>query len=177
MNQAIQHSRVREGLGKAAAPAAGNSQQFLIFLRRHLRLLRWLVPTGLLLLVVIYEASASSWMLRTMGQTPHTLLDTFVFGILGPALAFLLIDFVDRYLQERETSDLQAQLLAQVQDDAQASRQLSDDAVQVLYVAGALIDTLKACQPEMTEETVAQIEASEEALDRAIENLRHHLMG
>ncbi|MDX1616799.1 MAG: histidine kinase [Candidatus Promineifilaceae bacterium] len=145
-------------------------------LRSRLRTMRWLVPLSLALLVVFYEFGPTRFIHDRLGFVHHAILDTLVFGTIGPILVFVLITFVERWLEERETSDLQSQLVDQARADARESRQLCDDVVQILFSTGALIQVLKEELDDPTPETQRQIDVTERALSRAIEDVRSHLL-
>ncbi len=144
--------------------------------RQRLGLLKWLIPAGLMLLVMGYYLGPARWLYDGLGFTYNILADLLIFGTVGPALAFVLLYFLERWLEERDTSDLQAQILAQAREDAQKSRQLNDDALQILFAAGTLIDSLKSSHPDLPPETAVKIEAMEQALDQAMQQLRAHLL-
>ncbi len=138
--------------------------------------LKWTIPLALALLVAGYELLPAIWIHDTWGVGFHALLDMFLFGTIGPAIVYVLLNFLERWLEERETSDLQAQILQRAREDAHHSRQLNDDAVQVLFSASALIESLKANHSELPPDTLAHIEITEQALDKAIRELRAHLL-
>ena len=144
--------------------------------RRFLPRLRWLIPLGLALLVIIYEIGPAFWIYESYGIDAHIMVEIVVFGTIGPLLSFFLLNFLERWLEERETSDLQAQILAQAQQDAHTSRVLSDYAIQMLFAAGTLITSLKESHPELTEETAVQIQGIENSLNQAIAQIRTHLL-
>jgi len=100
-----------------------------------------------------------------------------IFGTVGPLLAFFALSLLEQWFEERETSDLQAEILADARRDSERSRQLSDDAIQVLFAASALISSLQSVQAEIPMEYVSQLKNTETALDSAIRNLRLHLLG
>jgi signal transduction histidine kinase len=145
-------------------------------IRQRLPQLRWLIPLGLALLVAVYEVWPAFWIYRTFGINAHIVVEIVVFGTVGPILTFLLLTFLERWLEERETSDLQAEILAKAQQDAHASRLLSDDAIQMLFAAGTLITSLKESHPEMNGETAVQVQAIENSLNQAIAQIRSHLL-
>src|SRR3990172_7021006 len=102
-------------------------------LRRRLGLLQWLVPAGLLLLVVAFEIGPSRWIHNRMGDMYHFVAEILIYGTVGPVLAFILLDFLGRWLEERETSDLQAQVLARARAQARLPRQLRDDTLPTFF--------------------------------------------
>ncbi len=130
-----------------------------------------------MLLVIAYEIGPANWLHNRLGHSYHILADILLFGSVGPALTFVLLHFLDRWLEERETSELQAQRLAQVREEAKNSRTLNDNAMQVLFAASTLIALLKSDQHELPSETAVQLEETAQALDRAVRQLRAHLTG
>jgi len=145
-------------------------------LRGNLHTLKWAIPLALALLVAGYEMLPAIWIHDAWGVGFHALLDMFLFGTIGPAIVYVLLNFLERWLEERETSDLQAQILQRAREDAHHSRQLNDDAVQVLFSASALIESLKANHSELPPDAITHIEITEQALDKAIRDLRAHLL-
>jgi signal transduction histidine kinase len=144
-------------------------------LRRRLGLLQWLVPAGLLLLVVAYEIGPSRWIHDRMGDTYHFVAEILVYGTVGPVLAFILLDFLGRWLEERETSDLQAQVLARAREQARLHRQLSDDTLQALFAVSLRLTTLESSWPDLPPEAAAQVRETQAALNQAIQQLNARL--
>ena len=143
--------------------------------RNRLDLLKWLIPAGLVLLVVVYEFGPARWIYDRLGFPYHLLADILIFGSVGPVLTFVSLHFLGRWLEEKETSDLQAQILALAREEAKNGRQLSDHALQVLFAVGTLIASLKSIHADVPPEMVAQLEKTEKTLDRATRQLRAHL--
>lgn len=150
--------------------------RLLITFRHHFSRLRWLIPGGLMLLVIAYEIGPARWLHNQFGFTYHLVAEVLLFATVGPLLAFVLLDFLWRWLDERDTSDLQAQLLAQTREQAQTGYRLSDDALQALFAAGAIIASLKP-DSESSPELAARVEATEQQLSQTVKKLRHHLEG
>jgi hypothetical protein len=144
--------------------------------RQWLGWLRWLVPVTLVLVVGVYAVTLAPWIHARYGFAHFILVEILLFGTLGPLIVFVLLDFLVRWLDERDTSDLQARMLAQARQEAQKCRDLSDDALQILFSAGNLIASLKATHPDLTPARKAQIEAAEAALTEAAERLRRQLL-
>lgn len=146
------------------------------WVQEHMGTLSWVVPVAMLVLVVGYELGPARWIHMRFGLNYHLAAELLIFATLGPALAFVLLQLLRRWLEERDTSDLQAALLAQTRAEAQGSRQLNDDALQVLFAAGVLIDTLKAGNQSLPPNLVKQIDETEVALQEAVAQLRSHLL-
>lgn len=143
--------------------------------RHGLGLLKWLVPASLVFVVVAYELGPSRWIHDGLGADYHFVLEILVYGTVGPALAFLVLHFLDQWLQERETTELQALVLAHARERARISRELSDDALQILFAASTLLATLKTAAPDLPPESVAALRETDQALSNAIQQLRDHL--
>lgn len=144
-------------------------------IRHRLGLLKWLVPVALLLLVVVYEAGLSRWIHDSLGTTYQFLGEILVYGTVGPILAFTLLDYLGRWLEERETSDLQAQILARARERAQINHTLDDDVLQALFATSALIASLES-DPNISPEAVARLREAQQALSQAIQQLHAHLV-
>jgi hypothetical protein len=89
----------------------------------------------------------------------------------GPVLAYLLLTFIGRWLEERETSALQSQALHQVRAQVQRSHDLTDDALQTLFATSMVLDRLTDRLPDLSPEAAAQFREAEQAVNRAIEQL------
>ena len=158
------------------ASTADLNRPVFSFLRSHPGLLRWIFPVAVFLLILVYELVAARWVHRRIGYPYHVIAEILFFATLGPALAFSFARSFEHWLDERDTSDWQAQLLDRVRADARLSRQLNDDALQVLFSAGIVIETLKVTNPNLPPELKAQVEATESSLQNASRRLRQHLM-
>ena len=147
----------------------------LLLLRRHPRLLRWLLPVAVLLLVLVYQLVAAGWIHSRLGYPYHIVAEILFFATLGPALAFSFARSFEQWLDERDTSDWQAQLLDTVRADAARSKALNDEALQVLFSTGLVIEALKAASPELSPELRKQVEATEKASAALNRHLRSYL--
>lgn len=156
--------------------SAGKTPAATEWVREHLRMLNWIVPVAMFLLVVVYELGPSRWLFMSYGFQFHLLAEMLIFATVGPALAFTILHLLRRWLEERDTSELQAALLARSREEAEGSRQLNDDALQVLFAAGVLIDTLKSGNQALPPKLTAQVEDTERALQDAVAQLRTHLL-
>ncbi len=145
-------------------------------LRRRLGLLKWLIPVGLILLVVAYEFGPARWLHDGLGFTHHLLAEILLFGTLGPVLAYVLLDLLGRWIDEKETAELQANLLVKANEKELEVRQISDDTLQVLFATSLLITTLKSNQSDLPPNTATQIDVTEQALHEAMQRLRSHLL-
>jgi len=143
----------------------------LAHLRQRLDLLRWLVPAGLLVLVIVNELGLARWVHVHLGDTASITLNILIYGSVGPLLAYLLLTLVGRWLEERETSALQSQALHQVRAQVQRNHDLTDDALQTLFATSLVLDTLADSLPHVSPEAAARYHEAEQAVNRAIDQL------
>jgi hypothetical protein len=146
----------------------------LIF-RRNLGFFKWLFPLGLVLIVIAYEVGPSRWIYNSLGFNTHLAIEILLFGTVGPIVAFLSLEFLSRWIDEKETADFQANLLAEAKEKDLAVRQINDDTLQILFATSLLISTLKSDGFNLPPSTVAQIEVTEKALKESIQQLHGHL--
>lgn len=144
-------------------------------LRRWLKIMRWLLPVSMFSLVVAYQLLAARWFHNNLGEQYHYLAEILFYGTIGPAFAFILLHFLDRWLEEKETSDLQAKLLAQAREYAGISNKLNDDALQTLFAVRVLINSIEAGLEKQDQGSAALFKRTETALEVAIKELREHL--
>lgn len=145
-------------------------------LRRKLGIMKWLIPLGLVLVVIAYEVGPSRWIFNGFGFTNHLIVEILLFGTVGPMLAFLVLELLGRWIEERELAEYQAALLDKAQKKEIKVNQISDDTIQVLFAASLLFNTFKSDQPDSQQITTDQIEIMEQALHEAIQRLRSQLL-
>ena len=143
----------------------------LTALRRRLDVLQWLLPGALLLLVVLYELGPARWIHDRLGDTTHFVAEILVYGSVGPLLAFWLLRLLGRWLEERETSELQAQVLAEAREHARVTHDLTDNVLQSLFGLSVLLTSLKESLPGLTPDAQAQLEEAEQAINRTFQQL------
>ena len=144
-------------------------------LRYWLRVMKWLVPLALLGLVIIYELVAARWFHNHLGEEVHYLAEILFYGTIGPVLAFTLLHFLNRWLEEKETSDLQAQLLAEAREYANVSNKLNDDALQTLFAVRVLLSSIETGLKKPDPEVTTLLKSTSMSLESAIKELREHL--
>jgi hypothetical protein len=147
----------------------------LAAVRRRLSLLRWLVPVVMFVLVVVFEFGPARWTLMAWGATGHLIADVALYGLLGPALTAGLLELFARWIEERETSELQALALARAREQAQVGRQLTDDTLQTLFAASTLLTSLEAHVAELPAGTYDRLLTTHHELDQAISRLHRRL--
>ncbi len=145
-------------------------------LHQKLGIIKWLVPLGLVLLVIAYEIGPSRWIYNMLGFDYHLVAEILLFGTVGPAVVFVLLEFLDRWIVEKEKAEIQAILLANAKKKELEVSQISDDTIQVLFGIGLLLTNFKSDQSGSSIITSNQIEVTEQALDEAIQRLKSQLL-
>jgi hypothetical protein len=168
-------SRPFESQSKQIMAQSAKMVEPLSPVRQRVSRLQWLISIGLFAFVLIYEFGISRSIDTYLGSSYHVAIDIAIYGIVGPVSVYVALHFIGRWLEERETSELQARLLRQAREQAQASTTLSDDALQTLFAASILISSLKSGNADLSPETKSDLTRTEEALNRAIQHIRDHL--
>jgi len=145
-------------------------------LRRRLGALKWLAPGLLVLIVIGYELLISRTVNETLGSVFHYALDILVYGTVGPVLIFWLLHFLNRWLDERETSELQATILAQARERVREHQELNDSTLQSLFATSLFLNAVEANLRDLPPEARTQLHAANQSLDRVIRQLREHLL-
>ena len=140
-------------------------------LRQRLGQLRWLVPAGLLALVIVNELGLARWVHLHWGDGASIALNILIYGSVGPVMAYLTLTFIGRWLEERETSALQSQALGRARAQAQRHHDLTDDALQTLFATSLILNNLAGGLPDLSPEAAGQFREAEQAVNRAIEQL------
>jgi hypothetical protein len=132
---------------------------------------RWLLPLGLFGLVLLYELGPARWTLAAWGSTAHIAVDIAVYGILGPLLGAIALALWGRWREERETTTTQSLVLARERAQAEARRNQSDDSLQALFAASAMMAALEDHAEELPAGASSQLHAARAALETAIQTM------
>lgn len=143
---------------------------------QRINLLKWMVPVGLTVLVVLYEGLISPWFQSWFGTANHGALDVLVYGTVGPSLAFWSLHFFGRWLEERETSELQASILAQAREQARRNQEFTDSTLQSLFATSLMLQSAQSHSADLPADVAAQLQITQQALDQTIHSLREHLL-
>lgn len=143
-------------------------------LRHKLRLIQWLAPVGMALLVILYEIGPANTIHKLLGSQPHFLAEILFYGTLGPALVFLAFELLGRWLEERETRELQAVALAQAWEHARVSHEVTDDALQALFAASVILSSLETRVPDLPPDVITQLRETNRALTPIMQQLYAH---
>ena len=144
-------------------------------LNHRVHILKWAFPIGIAILVLVYQFVFVNSIQAWFGDRYQFIAEVLFYGTLGPILAFLFLDTFERWLEERETADLQARVLAEVRQDADQGRKLGDDSLQALFAVSVLLKSIKQRIPDLESDEEAIIEDTEQTIERAMIQLRDHL--
>jgi signal transduction histidine kinase len=145
-----------------------------IFYKR-IRFLRVALPIFVILVVAVYLLGPARWIHDSFGIQYHMFVELIFFGSLGPLVAFLVLDLLARWTEERQTSELQARVLEQARADAHKTRQLSDNALQAIFAASMQLASLRKQMPDLSPEASQALDEANHALQRAVQPLRSYL--
>jgi hypothetical protein len=148
------------------------TQGWYAMLRRRLRVLRWVAPLALFGLVVAYQYGPSVWLDSTWGPQWRNLGALLFYGTVGPGLLWLLLELLGRWLDERETSELQAAMLMQARQAARVKDETSDTALQKLFAAHLMIESLAADTQLLSPAAREQLRTADQALEAALQDLK-----
>jgi signal transduction histidine kinase len=141
----------------------------------RIRKLKWVFPLSIAGLVIIYQLIVTKWIHETWGGTVHFVVELLFYATAGPLFAYLILDVLERWMEERETSELQAKILQNARQSVDASRELSDNALQSLYAASVYLSSLKFSQKDLPVEAKETIGETERVLGVAMHDLRQYL--
>lgn len=65
------------------------------------------------MLVVAHELGPSRWTYQGLGLDYHLLVEIFLFGTADSLLAFVLLELLGRWIDEKGKTDLQSRFLAE----------------------------------------------------------------
>jgi hypothetical protein len=125
----------------------------------------------LFVLVVGYELGPARWLNDRLGTTVHFLAEIIVYGTVGPILAYLLLDFFSRWMAERETSDLQAKMLAEAHLHAQRRFVQNDDVLQDLFAASVILNSLQERSEELPPDVARQVAEAKRAVGDTLQHV------
>jgi signal transduction histidine kinase len=165
----------RASRGMTALHQLGQKTRATSNFHTWLKVLRWVLPLALLLIVIAYETVVAPWFHHGFGEKYHYLSEILFYGTIGPLLAFVLLDFLDRWLEEKETNDVQSRILAEVKAYAGMSHKLNDEALQTLFAVSMLLSSLESPIQKQDPEAAALLKKTENTLEIAINEIREHL--
>lgn len=137
--------------------------------------LKWILPVAMAVLVLSVELLEAFWY-RGGVLGYEFVVDGLVYGTAGPLLVFWLLDILQRWLAERETSALQARLLARAQEHLRDSHSLSDATLQSLFATSLYLNDVYQHVEDLPPQAREELDAAHHALDAAIRDLRDHLV-
>ena len=144
-------------------------------LHKRIRFLRVALPLAVVVLVSLYVFGPARWIHSSLGLEYHLMAELAVFGSLGPLFVFLMLDLIARWMEERETSELQAQVLEETRREVHQNRILSDHALQAIFAASVQLASLRKQAPNLPPDASQALDEANHALSRAVKPLRNYL--
>jgi signal transduction histidine kinase len=144
-------------------------------LYKRIRILRVVLPLAVVVLVSLYVFGPARWIHSSLGLEYHLMAEMAVFGSLGPMFVFLVLDLIARWMEERETSELQARVLEEARLEAEHNRLLTDNALQAMFAASMQLASLRKQIPDLPPEANKALDEANHALGRAVRPLRSYL--
>ena len=146
-----------------------------IILHKRIRFLRVALPLAVVVLVSLYVFGPARWIHSSLGLEYHLLAELTIFGSLGPLFVFLMLDLIARWMEERETSELQAQVLEKARREVHQNRILTDQALQAIFAASVQLASLRKQAPDLPSDANRALDEANRALNRAVKPLRSYL--
>lgn len=137
--------------------------------------MRVALPIFVIVLVAVYLLGPARWIHNSYGIEYHMWVELIFFGSIGPLVAFLVLDLLARWIDERQTSELQARVLEEARADAHQTRMLSDNALQAMFAASMQLASLRTQVPDLPPEATRALDEANHALQRAVYPLRSFL--
>jgi len=157
-------------------PASAPTEETTGATLHRLRWMRWWVPLILMALVVAYEFGISRLIHEVWGSWAHYVVDALVYGTVGPLLAFGSFSFLIRWLEERQTSELQAKILKQAREYARHHHEFTDSTLQSLFATSLFLQAVTANRHHLPPTVASQLQTIHQSLDATIRGLREHLL-
>lgn len=74
-------------------------------LQSRVKVLRWIIPIGLLVLSVGYQLGPARWVHDRFDESTHFLVEILFYGFVGPTIVFLAFDQIKQWLLDKEEAE------------------------------------------------------------------------
>ena len=121
-------------------------------LQDRVKVLRWLIPIGLLILSVGYQLGPARWVQNRFNENAHFLVEILFYGFVGPTIVYLAFNQVQQWLLAKELAEYiartsQQKLAAIIEASADAIIGLKPDGMIESLNHGAEILLGKLSEP------------------------------
>jgi len=106
-----------------------------ILVRKRVARLRWALPIAIGLAAVFYEIGPGRWIHDAYGAGDYFSLDILFYGTVAPAMAFFVLTYINRWLDDKERAEQQARASTERLASVTAA---SADAILGLDAAGRI---------------------------------------
>jgi PAS domain S-box-containing protein len=74
-------------------------------LQARIKVIRWIIPIGLLILSIGYQFGPARWIHDNVGDEAHFLIEIFFYGLVGPSIVYLAFNKIQQWLLEKEQAE------------------------------------------------------------------------
>jgi PAS domain S-box-containing protein len=74
-------------------------------LQARIKVIRWIIPIGLLILAVGYQFGPARWMHDNIGDDAHFLIEILFYGLVGPSIVYLAFNQIQQWLLEKDRAE------------------------------------------------------------------------
>ncbi len=75
---------------------------------QRVRWLRWLLPVAIAAMVLVYQLGFATYVHDNMGHTAHTMVEIAFYSVAGPAVTWVTLGFIGKWLREKESIERKA---------------------------------------------------------------------
>jgi signal transduction histidine kinase len=145
--------------------------------REQVALLRRLLPLTIFFIVVLYQLLFVHW-IHEHGLLYHYTMEILFYGLVGPAVTWGVLAWIERQLLEKERAKERARReerrreRAVVEERARIAREIHEGVAQNLYFLGLRLDWCRKLAAKEPERVAQEITALQALLQESIGDLR-----
>lgn len=145
--------------------------------REQVAKLRWLLPTAILGLVVLYQLLLVRYM-HEFGEVYHYAVEILFYGLVGPAATWAVLAWIERQLKAKAEAEARAQReqrrreRAVREERARIAREIHEGVAQNLYFLSLQLDVGKKLAHENPERIEGELTQLRSLLGESISDLR-----
>lgn len=79
-------------------------------IRQRIAILRWTLPSSMILVVVVYQLVFARWFSEAFGHDIHYGVEILFYATVGPLLTYWTLKLIDRWLVEKELAERKARI-------------------------------------------------------------------
>lgn len=74
-------------------------------LQSRVKVLRWIIPIGLLILSIGYQLGPARWVYDRFHENAHFLVEILFYGFVGPTIVYLSFNLIQQWLLDKEQAE------------------------------------------------------------------------